>query len=147
MNAENKVENFNEALAYESITRAIRTGIIIALVALPLCWWKIGWPGVVAEILGALIALSGLREWRRLMQVMLARMEERGPDAPKPRAVGPVVAGFILRLIVAIALLYVSLKYLPGSVVETAIALSIGLATGVLALTIEALRLLKTWTE
>ena len=54
----------------------------------------------------------------------------------------PVLLGFFLRLGVAVAVLYVSLKYLDGSVY----ALAAGLGMGVFALTIEALRLVKAWT-
>jgi hypothetical protein len=54
----------------------------------------------------------------------------------------PVLIGFFLRLAVALVLLYVSLKFLHGSV----FALIAGLALGVAALSIEGLRLLKSWT-
>jgi hypothetical protein len=54
----------------------------------------------------------------------------------------PVLIGFFLRLLGALALLYVSLKFLHGSVY----ALIAGLALGVFALTIEGLKLLKSWT-
>jgi len=53
-----------------------------------------------------------------------------------------VLAGFFLTLGLSLAALYVSLKYLDGSVY----ALAAGLAMGVFALTIEGLRLVKAWT-
>ena len=53
-----------------------------------------------------------------------------------------ILIGFFLRLAVAVALLYGSLKFLHGSVY----ALIAGLALGVASLMIEGLRLLKSWT-
>jgi len=52
------------------------------------------------------------------------------------------LAGFFVRLAIALGLLYGSLKFLHGSVY----ALIAGLALGVLALLFEGLRLLKNWT-
>ena len=62
--------------------------------------------------------------------------------ARKARPVGTVLVGFFLRLGVALVALYVSLKSLDGSVY----ALVAGLALGMVALTIEALRLVRSWT-
>jgi hypothetical protein len=53
-----------------------------------------------------------------------------------------VLIAFFLRLGIALALLYGSLKLLDGSVY----ALIGGLALGVAALSIEGLRLIKSWT-
>ena len=55
---------------------------------------------------------------------------------------GLVLSGFFLRLGLTVVLLYVSLKYLNGSVW----ALAAGLGLGVFALTVEGLRLMKAWT-
>jgi hypothetical protein len=55
---------------------------------------------------------------------------------------GLILAGFFLRLGLTVVVLYVSLKYLNGTV----FALAAGLGLGVLALTVEALRLMKRWT-
>ena len=60
----------------------------------------------------------------------------------KAPSIGFAVAGFIVRLGVVIAVLYVSLKHLHGSV----LALAAGLAMGVFALLIEGLRLLRSGT-
>jgi hypothetical protein len=55
---------------------------------------------------------------------------------------GMVLLGFFVRLAATVALLYVSLKELNGSVY----ALAAGLALGVFSLTVEGLRLMKAWT-
>jgi hypothetical protein len=72
------------------------------------------------------------------MTVVISRMDA-GAEA---RPVGIVLVGFFLRLGVALVALYVSLRYLDGSVY----ALVAGLALGMVALTIEALRLVRSWT-
>ena len=58
------------------------------------------------------------------------------------RPMGLVLTAFFLRLGGTLVVLYVSLKYLNGSVW----ALAAGLALGVFALTVEGLRLMKAWT-
>jgi hypothetical protein len=56
---------------------------------------------------------------------------------------GMVLFGFFLRIGVTLAVLYGSLKYLHGTV----FALAVGLGLGIVSLTVEALRILKRWTE
>jgi hypothetical protein len=89
-------------------------------------------------LVGALISGSGLYEWRRLMTAVMARMDAGGHARP----MGMVLAGFFLRLGLTVVLLYVSLKFLNGSV----FALAAGLSMGVFSLAIEGLRLMKAWT-
>ena len=60
----------------------------------------------------------------------------------KARPLGLVLAGFFLRLGLTIVVLYVSLKFLDGSVY----ALAAGIGLGIFALSFEALRLVKAWT-
>jgi len=139
-------DSFTDASAQQTMRRAMQTGVVIAAIALPIFWWKTGWQGALEFAAGAAISLSGLRTWRRLMAAIMARMdaaEAAGMEGQKPRAIGPVLAGFFLRMAVAVAVLYGSLKYLQAPV----ITLLAGLGIGVVALTIESVRLLKAWTE
>jgi hypothetical protein len=55
---------------------------------------------------------------------------------------GPVLFWFFLRLAVAAAVLYVSLRSLDGKV----FALLLGIALALLALFVEAIRLFRGWT-
>jgi hypothetical protein len=113
-----------------TIWSALRLVAIAVALGVPLLWWKLGWQSAAMLAIGALISGSGLFEWLRLM-------------TPAPaRPLAPVLIGFFLRLFVAGALLYGSLKLLDGSVY----ALVAGLALGVAALSIEGLRLVKSWT-
>ena len=132
------LEKYSDEDARRSILTAIKVVIAITVVAFPLAWWKAGWQSAVLLLVGAAISGSGLWEWRKLMAAMMAYMDAGGEARP----MGRVLVGFFLRLGVALAVLYVSLKYLDGSVY----ALAIGLGMGVFALTIEALRLVKAWT-
>ncbi len=132
------MEGFTDADFRRTILRAIRLVAIVAAVGLPLVWWKAGWPSALLLVVGAAISGSGLYEWLRLMTAVMARMD--GGGTPRPMAL--VLLGFFLRLGGTLAVLYVSLKYLNGSVW----AVAAGLASGVFALTFEGLRLIKAWT-
>jgi len=134
----NALKNYSDEDVRRTVMNALRLVIIATVIAGPLVWWKFGWSTALLLVVGAGISGSGLWEWRKLMTSMMAYMDAGGEAKP----IGPVLAGFFLRLGLAIAVLYVSLKFLDGSVY----ALAVGLGLGVLALTIEALRLVKAWT-
>jgi hypothetical protein len=121
-----------------TVRSALRLMAIATAVVAPLVWWKMGWQSAVLLLVGALISGSGLFEWLRLMTAVMVRMD----GGQKARPMGLVLAGFFLRLGLTVVVLYVSLKVLNGSVY----ALAGGLALGVFALSIEALRLVKAWT-
>jgi hypothetical protein len=121
-----------------TIWSALRLVVVVAVVAAPLVWWKMGWQSAVLLVVGAAISGSGLFEWLRLMTAVMVRMD----GGEKARPMGLVLLGFFLRLGLTVVVLYVSLKFLNGSVY----ALAAGLALGVFALTVEGLRLMKAWT-
>jgi hypothetical protein len=121
-----------------TIWSALRLVVVVAVVAAPLVWWKMGWQSAVLLVVGAAISGSGLFEWLRLMTAVMVRMD----GGEKARPMGLVLFGFFLRLGLTVVALYVSLKFLNGSVY----ALAAGLALGVFALTVEGLRLMKAWT-
>jgi hypothetical protein len=118
--------------------RALRLLAILAGAGVALVWWKMGWQNAALLGVGAGISASGLWEWTRLMAVVISRMDA----GAEPRPVGTVLVGFFMRLGIALVALYVSLRYLDGSVY----ALAAGLALGMISLTIEALRLVRSWT-
>jgi len=131
-------ESFTDADFRSTILRAIRMMAVIAVVGALLLWWKMGWQSAALLLVGAVISGSGLWEWLRLMTAVVARMDHGGVAKP----MGMVLLGFFVRLAATIALLYVSLKVLNGSVW----ALAAGLALGVFSLSVEGLRLIKAWT-
>ena len=125
-----------------SIWSALRMIAIAVAIGVPLLWWKLCWQSAVLLAVGAVISGSGLFEWLRLMVALMARMDSGGAEPVRVRPLAPVLMGFFLRLALALALLYGSLKLLDGPVY----ALIGGLALGVAALSIEGLRLIKSWT-
>jgi len=131
-------ESFTDADFRTTILRAIRMMAVIAVVGALLLWWKMGWQSAALLLVGAVISGSGLWEWLRLMTAVMARMDHGGVAKP----MGMVLLGFFVRLAATIALLYVSLKVLNGSVW----ALAAGLALGVFSLSVQGLRLIKAWT-
>jgi hypothetical protein len=141
--AEHSLADFTDDDFRRTIWGAVRLSAVAVLVVVPLLWWKLGWPSATLFAVGAVISGSGLFEWLRLMSALMSRMELSTPEKPvtvKPLA--PVLIGFFLRLGLAIALLYGSLKLLHGSI----FALAAGLVLGIFALLVQALRLVKSWT-
>jgi hypothetical protein len=131
-------DSLTDADFKRTVWSALRLMAVTSVVAAPLVWWKMGWQSAMLLLVGAAISGSGLFEWLRLMTAVMVRMD--GGD--KARPMGLVLFGFFLRLGLTVVVLYVSLKFLNGSVY----ALAAGLALGVFALTVEGLRLMKAWT-
>lgn len=117
------------------LRRAIRTVVILALLLFVVFTWTMGWQSGLLEIAGAVISYTGIREWRTLARIVSSTLDNQ----PAPRPMGRTLVMFFLRLAVMGAILYVSLRYLNGSVY----ALLAGIMLAVVALTIEALRLLR----
>jgi hypothetical protein len=132
------MDTLTDADFKRTVWSALRLIAVLTVIAAPLVWWKMGWQSAVFLLVGSLISGSGLFEWLRLMTAVMVRMD----GGEKARPIGMVLAGFFLRLGLTVAVLYVSLKVLNGSVY----ALAAGLALGVFALSIEGLRLVKAWT-
>jgi hypothetical protein len=135
---DNMMEGMSDDDFRRIMLRALRLMLVVTAVAVPLLWWKMGWRSAALLAVGVLISGSGLWEWLRLMTAVMIRMD----GGEKARPMGLLLAGFFLRLGGAIAVLYVSLRFLDGSVY----ALAAGLGMGVFALTFEALRMVKAWT-
>ena len=132
------LDGFSDDDFRRTMLRALRLLAVVTVVALPVVWWKLGWQSAVLLIVGSTISGSGLWEWLRLMTAVMARMDAGGQARP----MGLVLAGFFLRLGLTVVVLYVSLKFLDGSVY----ALAAGIGLGIFALSFEALRLVKAWT-
>lgn len=95
-----------------------------------------GWQTAVLLLIGAAISASGLWEWQKLVALLSAKLDNQPAKAGGAR----VIAGFVLRLLVAGVILYVSLKSLHGSVY----ALLGGLALAAIAMAVEAIRLVRS---
>ena len=132
------LEGFTDADVRATLVRTLRLLAVLTLVGMALVGWKLGWRSAVLLLVGAAISGSGLWEWMRLMSAVMARMDAGTKASP----MGLVLTGFFLRLGLAIVVLYVSLKYLNGSV----IALAGGLGLGIASLSFEAIRMARAWT-
>jgi len=132
------LEGFTDADVRSTLVRTLRLLAVLTLVGMALVGWKLGWRSAVLLLVGAAISGSGLWEWMRLMSAVMARMDAGGEGRP----MGLVLTGFFVRLGLAIVMLYVSLKYLNGSV----IALAVGLGLGIVSLTFEAIKMARAWT-
>jgi hypothetical protein len=125
------------------LNRALRIVVIAVLVGTPIIWIAWGWRSMLLFLVGGAIAATGILEWRQLMSAVLVRLDFPGAEsAAEPKPFGPVLFWFFLRLGVAAAVLYVSLRSLDGKV----FALLLGIALALMALLIEAIRLFRGWS-
>jgi hypothetical protein len=133
-----RITEFKDADLRAALNHALRTVCIGALIGIPLTWRLWGRPSMLFFLVGSAIAATGILEWRQLMLAILSRMDSGGT----PRPMGLVLLWFFMRMIVVAAVLYVSLRSLDGKIS----ALIAGLALAILALLIEAIRLLHSWS-
>jgi Na+/H+-translocating membrane pyrophosphatase len=116
-----------------ALFRAIRTIGILALVAAPVILFFSGWQSAVLFLVGAAISAAGVYESQRLVALVNAKLDDQRP----PRSTAATLAMFFLRLTIAGAVLYVSLRCLNGS----AYAMIAGLALAIVALSVEVVKL------
>ena len=133
-----RVTEFTERDLKMTLMRALRWVGILGVVGALAIWRAAGWSSAAMFAIGAVIAATGLYESQRLMLAVLSRFNEGRQGKP----IGGVLIWFFLRLLLAGVVLYVSLRSLEGSVY----ALCAGLGLAVVALTIESIRLLRSWT-
>ncbi len=117
------------------LRRALRTVAILAAVLFIVFAFTLGWQTGLLLLAGAAISFTGIWEWRSLALAVFARLDNQ----QQARPMGRTLVMFFLRLGMAIAILYVSLRCLHGSLY----ALLAGLGLAVIALSFEALRYLR----
>ncbi len=132
------LEGLSDADFKRTMLAALKLLAVLSVAAMALFWWKSGWQSAALLLVGAAISGSSLWEWLRLMTAVMDRMDA----GSKARPMGMVLVGFFLRLGLSLVMLYVSLRYLHGSI----LALAVGLGLGVLSLSVEGIRLMKKWT-
>ncbi|MBX6358537.1 MAG: ATP synthase subunit I [Acidobacterium ailaaui] len=132
----NPMFDFSDADLKSALQRSLKATAIAGVVIAVVLAIAFGWQTGVLLLVGAAVSVTGIWEWQRLVAFINARLDNQRPSA----GAGRVVAMFILRLILAGAALYLSLKYLNGSVY----ALIGGLGLAVLVLTTEAVRLIRS---
>lgn len=120
---------------HEMLRRALRTVVILAVILFLVFTFTLGWQTGLLLLAGAAISWTGIREWRNLAIAVFARLDNQQSARP----MGRTLVMFFLRLGMVAAILYVSLKCLHGAVY----ALVAGIGLAVVALSVEALRLLR----
>lgn len=130
------VFGFSDADLKTALRRALKVTVIAGVVLAIVLSVVYGWQTGLLLLAGTVISATGLWEWQRLVAFINARLDnsQTGPGAAR------VTTSFVLRLLFAGAILYVSLKCLHGSVY----ALIAGLGLGIVALTVEAVRMIRT---
>jgi hypothetical protein len=127
--------DFTDADLKAVLRRAFKTTIIIGIVLAVVLTFAYGWQTGALLLAGTVISATGLWEWQRLVAFINARL-----DNQKSAGAGRVLTTFILRLLLAGGILYGSLRCLHGSVY----ALVAGLVLGIFALTVEAVRMIRS---
>jgi hypothetical protein len=117
------------------LQRATVMTLILGSLAALVLWIASGWRNAAMMAAGAAISTASIYEWRRLVGFITAKMDKKQTTRGASIAVG----FFLLRLVVFAAVIYGSLKCFRGS----SLALLCGLALAVLAISWEALRLLR----
>jgi hypothetical protein len=117
------------------LRRALRITLILGALAALAIWKASGWRNAAMMAAGAAISAASIHEWRRLVRLISAAFARN--QVPRGALLG--ISLFLLRLGVFAAAIYVSLKFVQGSVV----ALLCGLGLALAAMVWEALRLLR----
>ena len=128
-------DNLTDADVQAIFRRAMLLVAIFGIALASILAIAVNWQTGVLALVGAGISFTGIREWRNLTTAVFDRLGSEGSSRPAART----FVMFFMRLAIAGGVLYASLRYLEGSVY----ALVAGLGLAVIALSIEALRLLR----
>ena len=118
------------------LRRSQHTIVILGVIVALIFWLAAGWQSGVLALAGAAISWTGILEWRSLTVAVFSRLDKQ----QQPRPASRTVIMFFVRLAAVGAILYVSLRFLNGTVY----ALIAGIGLAVVALSFHALRLLRT---
>jgi uncharacterized membrane protein len=117
------------------LRRAMRNTLILGLISAIVVLIGGGWRSAAMLLTGTLISAASILEWRRLVRVINAKLNNQ----KTPRSAPVVVLFFVLRLTVFAGVIYGSLKCFQGSVV----ALLCGLGLAALTIGWEVVLLLR----
>lgn len=118
------------------LRRSQHTIIVLGVIVAVIFWLAAGWQSGVLALAGAAISWTGILEWRSLTVAVFSRLDKQ----QQPRPASRTVVMFFVRLAAVGAILYVSLRFLNGTVY----ALIAGIGLAIVALSFHALRLLRT---
>jgi len=124
-------EEDQQALLQRAMHKTLILGLLSSLAVLI----GAGWRSAAMLVTGTVISAASILEWRRLLRVINAKLNNR----QTPRSAPAVVLFFVLRLTVFAGVIYGSLKCFQGSVV----ALLCGLGLAALTIGWEVVALLR----
>ena len=124
-------EEEQQALLQRAMHKTLILGLLSSLAVLI----GAGWRSAAMLVTGTVISAASILEWRRLLRVINAKLNNR----QTPRSAPAVVLFFVLRLTVFAGVIYGSLKCFQGSVV----ALLCGLGLAALTIGWEVVALLR----
>jgi hypothetical protein len=136
MSEENPLLNFSDADLKAVMRRSLRMTAAMAIFGFGLLNMLTGWQSGVLFLAGAVVSATGLYEWQQLIELINGALDKE----KAPRSTGFVLAMFFLRLGFAAAVIYVSLRCFRGPL-YTLVA---GLGLAIVALTVEAVRLVRS---
>lgn len=129
------IADLTDAALQGMLRRAMGITLVLGLIASIILAIASGWRNAAMLATGALISALSIVEWQRLIRLFNAKLDKQ----KTPRGAAATIGFFLLRLSLFGAAIYVSLRCFQGS----AVALLCGLTLAVLAMMIEALRLLR----
>lgn len=132
MSEANPSAHFSDADLKAAMHRAFRMTAALAVFAFGVLSFLLGWKTGALFLSGVLVSATGLYEWQQLVGHMNAKLDQQ----ESPHSTGFVLGMFLVRLGLAAAVIYVSLKCFRGPVY----ALVGGLGLAALALLIEVAR-------
>ena len=135
MPEENPFLTFTDDALSAALLHAVRMVALLALAGSVVIWVISGWQTACLFAVGAAISAAGVYESRRLIAVVNAKLDRQKTSGSG----GLVVAMFFLRVAIAAAVLYVSLKCLHGSVY----GIITGLSLAIVALSVEVIKLTR----
>jgi hypothetical protein len=132
----NPFATFTDADLKAALNRATRFCVTMGIILSGILAFVVGWRVGVFCLAGMTVSVISLYEWQQLIAFINARLDNQKP----PRPTGWVMTMFFLHLGFAATVIYVSLKFSRGK----PYALIAGLGLAVLALSIEAVRLIRS---
>jgi hypothetical protein len=129
------IVNLTDEALQAMLKRSLRNTLILGVLASGAVLISTGWRNGAMLLTGAAISAASVMEWRHLIRVANARMDNQ----KTPASASIVVFFFVIRLAVFAGVIYGSLKCFQGSVV----ALLCGLGLAVITVGFEVIRLLR----
>ena len=136
MNEANPLLNFSDADLKSALRRTLRMTAAMAVFGFGVLNLLAGWKQGVQLLAGAFVSATGLYEWQQLIELMNAKLDNQ----KFPRSTAWVLTMFFLRLGVAAAIIYGTLKCFRGPYY----ALITGFGLVAAALLIEVARLSRS---